>query len=84
MFLKGLLVDIHIHMMTHTIPNPLGITFPAVVVLTVNQVVLVIYGFILAHPGPAVGTVNILNVFFFHENPKIKINFLQALRVRDR
>ena len=65
-FFKGLSVDVHVHMMTHAIPNPFGITFPAVVVLTVNKVVFVVNGFIFTHPDPAVRTVNILNIFFFH------------------
>jgi hypothetical protein len=54
--------------MTYTIPYTLGITFPAVIVLTVNKVVLVVNGFIFTHPDPTVRTVNILNGFFFHEN----------------
>jgi len=55
-------------MMTHTIPNPFGITFPAVVVLTVNKVMFVVNGLIFTHPGSTVGTVNILNFFFFHHS----------------
>jgi hypothetical protein len=65
-FYKGLSVDVHIDMMTHAIPNPFGITFPAMVVLTVNKVVFVVNGFLFTHPHPAVRTVNILNIFFFH------------------
>jgi hypothetical protein len=61
--------------MTHTIPNPFGVTLPAMVVLTVNKVVFVVHGLFFSHPHPAVRTVNILNVFFFHENPKNKSEF---------
>jgi hypothetical protein len=39
-------MHIHIHMMTHAIPNTLGITVSAVVVLTVNKVVFVVNGFL--------------------------------------
>ena len=62
-------------MMTHTIPNPFGITFPAVVVLTVNEVMFVVNGLFSTNSHPTMRTVNILNVFFFHENPKNKGEF---------
>jgi hypothetical protein len=70
-------MDIHVYMMTHTIPNPFGITFPTMVVLTVNKVVLVVHSLIFTHPDPAVSTVNIFNVFFFHQslNPIIHEKF---------
>jgi hypothetical protein len=58
---------VHIHVMTHTIPNTFRITFPAVVVLSVKEVMFVVNRFLFPHPDPTVGTVNILNVFFFHD-----------------
>jgi len=66
-FYKGLSVDVHIHVMTHTIPDTFWITFPAVVVLTVNKVVFVVNSLLFTHPRTTVRTVNILNIFFFHE-----------------
>jgi hypothetical protein len=65
-FFIDLSVDVHIDMMTHAIPNPFGITLPAVVVLTVDKVMFVVNGLFFTHPDPAVRTVNILNIFFFH------------------
>jgi hypothetical protein len=65
-FFKALSVEIHVYMMTHTIPNPFGIAVPAVVVVTVNEVMFVVNGFLFTHPGSAVRTTYILNVFFFH------------------
>jgi hypothetical protein len=75
-FFKGLSVDVHIHMMTHAIPNPFGITLPAMVVLTVNKVMFVVHGLFFTHPGPTMRTVNILNVFFFHENLNYSSRFM--------
>jgi hypothetical protein len=63
------LMDVHVNMMTHTIPHPFGITFPAVVVVPVNKVVLVVNGIIFGHTGATVRAVDILNVFFFHDFP---------------
>ena len=74
-FFKGLSVDVHIHMMTHAIPNPFGITLPAVIVLTVNQVMFVVHGLFFTHSGPTVRTVNILDVFFLHLDAKFKDEF---------
>ncbi len=45
-FFKGLSVDIHIHMMTHTIPNTIRITVLAMIVLTVKKSVFVVNGFL--------------------------------------
>ncbi len=39
-------MHVHIHVMTHAIPNTLGIAVSAVVVLTVNKVVFVVNGFV--------------------------------------
>ena len=41
-----MLMHIHIHMMTHTIPNTLRITVSTMVVLTVNKVVFIVNGFL--------------------------------------
>jgi len=76
MFFKGLSMDIHVHMMTHTIPYPFGVAFPAMVMLTINKVVFVVHGIFFLHSDSAMRTVNILNVFFFHGIPKIKGEFL--------
>jgi hypothetical protein len=72
-FFKGLSVDVHVHMVTHTIPNPLGITLTAVVVLAVNKVVFVVNGFIFTHPSPTVRAIDIFNILFFHYDSKTKI-----------
>jgi len=69
-------MDVHVHMMTHAIPNALGITVPAMVVLTVNKVVLVVNSFLFTHPSPTVCTVNILDVFFFHKNLDYSSRFM--------
>jgi hypothetical protein len=55
-FFNSLLVDIHIHMMTNTIPNPFRITFSTMVVLTVNKIVFVVHSLFFSHPCPAVST----------------------------
>jgi hypothetical protein len=69
-------MDVHIHMMAHAIPDPLGITLPAVIVLTVNKVMLVVNGLFFTHPHPAVRTVNILDIIFFHENSDYSSRFM--------
>jgi hypothetical protein len=43
---KDISVNVEIDIMTHAIPNTFGITFPAMVVLTVNKSVLVVNGFL--------------------------------------
>jgi len=53
-------------MMAHAIPDPLGITLPAVVVLTVNEVVFVVNGLFSSHPGSTVCTIYIFQIIFFH------------------
>ena len=78
MFFKGLSVEVHIKMMTHTIPNPFGITLTAVIVFTVNEVVFVVNRFLFTHPGSTVRAVNILNVFFFHYNSAVTKFFLYS------
>jgi hypothetical protein len=52
-------VNVHIDMMTHTIPNPFGITVPAVVVLAINEVVFVVNGLLFTDSGSTVGAVDI-------------------------
>jgi hypothetical protein len=55
-FFNALLVDVHIHMMTHTIPNPFRVTFSTMVVLTVNKIVFVVHSLLFTHPRPTVST----------------------------
>ena len=80
------LMDVHVYMMTHTIPHPFGVTVPAVIVLAVNKVVLVVDSFLFTNPGATVRTVNVLNIFFVHyhsEDTKLFINYY-SYRVFDR
>jgi len=59
-------MNFHIRVMTHTIPDALGIAVPAMVVLTVKQPVLVTNCLLPTHPSLTVCTCHILNVLFFH------------------
>jgi hypothetical protein len=62
-------MNLEIRVMTHAIPDPLGIAIPAMVVLTVNQSVLVTNGLFQTQPGVTVRTSDITNIFFFHDVP---------------
>ena len=59
-------MNLHIRVMTHAIPDPIGIAVPAMEVLAVEQSVLVMNGLIQEYPGITVRTVDISNLLFFH------------------
>jgi hypothetical protein len=52
-------MDIHVHVVTHTIPDPFGIAVSAVVVVTVNEVVFVVNGVLFENSGSAMRTSDI-------------------------
>ena len=66
-------VHVHIHMVTHAIPNTFGIAVPAVVVLTVNQCVLVVDRFLQAYPDATVRTVDMSRLLFLHDFQNLRI-----------
>ena len=84
---KRLSVEVGVEIVTDAIPNSIGITFFAMVVLAIMKATLVGHGLLLKDPRLAVGTVNIFNVLFFHFAPSMRINsqlilhFLQVLWV---
>jgi hypothetical protein len=59
-------MNVHVRVVTHTIPNAFGIALTAMVVLTVKQPVFVVNSLLQGQPGITVCTCNILNSFFFH------------------
>jgi hypothetical protein len=59
-------MHLHIHIMTHAIPNALGIAVTTMIVLSVYQPVLVMNGFLKRYLGTTMGTTDILSIFFFH------------------
>jgi hypothetical protein len=61
------LMNFHVRVMTHAIPDSIGVAIPAMEVFAVKQPVLVADGFLQAHPGFTVGTDYISNTLVFHE-----------------
>ena len=59
-------MNLHVRVMTHTIPDASGIALTAMVVLTVKQSVFVTNSLLQGQPGITVCTCDILNSFFFH------------------
>jgi hypothetical protein len=56
-------MDFKVGVMTHAIPNALGVAFPAVIVITINQPVFINNGILKTHPGFTVRANDILNLF---------------------
>jgi len=63
-------MQVSIKIMTHTIPDSLGIAFPAMVVLTVKQSVFVVNSLLHEQPSIAVCAVNVANIFLGHDVPR--------------
>jgi hypothetical protein len=59
-------MNLHIRVMTHAIPDSIGIALPAMEVLAVEKPVLVIDGLFKTYPGITVRTVDVSNLLFFH------------------
>jgi len=55
-------MNFEIGVVTHTIPHAIGITIPAVEMLTVEQSVLVVNGLLQTYPGITMGTIHILTI----------------------
>ena len=74
-----------IRVVTQAIPITTGITFLAVVVLSIQKPVFVVDCLVQTYPRPTVGTVNIFNFLFFHDlvimtmNMQLIHHFLYAL-----
>jgi len=60
-------MNLKICVVTHAIPNTIGIAIPAVVMLTVKQSVLVLNGLLQTHSSITVCTINILTIVFLHD-----------------
>ena len=61
-------MNLHVRVVTYTIPDAFGIALTAMVVLTVEQPVFVTNSLLQRQPDITVCTCNILNSFFFHTN----------------
>jgi hypothetical protein len=60
-------MDFHVGVMAHAVPDPPGIAFPAVEVITVKQSVLVADGLLQGQADSAMGAGDNLAVFLFHD-----------------
>ena len=67
-------MDLKVRVVTHAVPNTLGITLPAIVVLPVKQSVLVLNGFIQTHTSITMRTVHITNLLFFQRFAPLEIH----------
>ena len=61
------LMNFKICVVTHAIPNAIGIALPAVVMLTVKQSVLVMNGLLQTYPSITMCTIHILTIVFLHD-----------------
>jgi hypothetical protein len=68
-------VEVGVKIVTDAIPNPIGITFSAMVVLAIEKATFVGHGFLYWYPHSTVGTVYILNVLFIHAALSMRIGF---------
>jgi len=69
-------LSVHSHIIDHAIPLAVGITVSTMVVLAIYKDTLKVNSIIYMDPGTAVSTFNILNVFFFHYDPKNGYGYL--------
>lgn len=60
-------MNFKICVVTHAIPNTIGIAIPAVVMLTVKQSVLVSNGLLQTYPSITMGTIDIFPIVFLHD-----------------
>ena len=60
-------MNFEICIMTHAIPNTIGIAIPAVVMLTVKQSVLVSNGLLQTYPSITMCTIDIFPIVFLHD-----------------
>jgi len=61
-------VDLHVRVVAHAVPDSLGIAFPTVEVIPVQQSVLVPDGFFKGQADSTVGAGDELAVFCFHDD----------------
>jgi late competence protein required for DNA uptake (superfamily II DNA/RNA helicase) len=66
-------MHLKICVVTQAIPITPGITFLAVVVLSIQKPVFVVDCLVQTYPRPTVGTVNIFNFLFFHDGVSTKM-----------